>query len=915
MFNLENKITWKELAPSLQAMFKTLQSQITDVKNEVNNINISLGDINDHLTQIDKDITNINENMTTIIRDTVEDMAGEMMFLNLAPKIGYYQEDKIEVISKYNMNYDVNTAAMITIDNLEREVIYVMASDGSPNYTNYKLYYGYRTITSDNSLEFSFVNEPLSITDRGTSYIVDRLIGLDEDQIVIKFTDKTIIYNTHNSTDSTSWTVVKDITTHYNQTINIINIYHIKWFPQYGTYCLLCCRTTPICAHVDDHLTIYTYRVSDDSLLLTTKFGNLFDYITFTDPKCSFSDKEWVSVASANNITVNNGFNNWYGRVITWVPSKEFIAIEELMLRFNYRYANSSATQGNPFPEVVQWGGPSFRFAFKAPIGIAKGTSNSGIYCYNNDYDDKKCAIRGYNVYTDNTKLGTNMGSMSKLCMSYATNHGYIYTTGSAEYGDNEFTKGGYKININQTYDEPFYYLTKYENVVKNNTITSNNTPDASLWGKFIKRYRAMNDCIMYYGISKQGKSFFYVKKFQKIKGFETEKYIEPVAGQYVKLSSISNINSTNSNIKTSNGEAKFYSVWDNKIREEKLNNDKIELVDIGSYTQFDKDPSIKSKLCQALGFSNENSYVQSSLQYLGTNTNKLIGFYTNTLNDNSDQTARRTYFAILNSNGTLYKVFGKDYESKYDVNYKGINNGAHNWIGHGYQTNNPGPGTYIESTRSYYFVMNWSKSSDNYGYCCSKIVFNSDFTDFTMYAVQNHPSLYCYAAGGGGLYQAIYTGTKYGFTYQFNGWKTTPGWPMYFQKKLFSNEGKDYTDEEFLDNMGTNSNIYYMYLQSSQGLVAYIPSIPIFLGGYFSIIENPIPVTLKPNSDNYIYIERDSNDRTSIIASSSTTRTINEGDKVFNKILCAKVTTDSANMISVEYYRINTGYNDYSFS
>ena len=72
MFNLENKITWKELAPSLQAMFKTLQSQITDVKNEVNNINVSLGDINDHLTQIDNSITNIEGDITNINNDISE---------------------------------------------------------------------------------------------------------------------------------------------------------------------------------------------------------------------------------------------------------------------------------------------------------------------------------------------------------------------------------------------------------------------------------------------------------------------------------------------------------------------------------------------------------------------------------------------------------------------------------------------------------------------------------------------------------------------------------------------------------------------------------------------------------------------------------------------------------------------------
>ena len=167
MFNLENKITWKELAPSLQAMFKTLQSQITDVKNEVNNINISLGDINDHLTQIDKDITNLNNNITTIIQDTVEDVVGEMMFLNLAPKIGYYQEDKIEVISKYNMNNCPSTQVNyvmqtgFTSDIQNREIMYFMANDGGyeaySNKINY-LFYAYRMNDESN---FVFINERL----------------------------------------------------------------------------------------------------------------------------------------------------------------------------------------------------------------------------------------------------------------------------------------------------------------------------------------------------------------------------------------------------------------------------------------------------------------------------------------------------------------------------------------------------------------------------------------------------------------------------------------------------------------------------------------------------------------------------------------------------------------------------------
>lgn len=53
-------------------------------------------------------------------------------FLNELPKIGYYQEDTIEVLSKYNMNYQVNaTSHHITLENNGQEVLYTTANDGS----------------------------------------------------------------------------------------------------------------------------------------------------------------------------------------------------------------------------------------------------------------------------------------------------------------------------------------------------------------------------------------------------------------------------------------------------------------------------------------------------------------------------------------------------------------------------------------------------------------------------------------------------------------------------------------------------------------------------------------------------------------------------------------------------------------
>lgn len=53
-------------------------------------------------------------------------------FMNELPKIGYYQEDTVEVLSKYNMNYQVNsTSHHITSENNGQEVLYTTANDGS----------------------------------------------------------------------------------------------------------------------------------------------------------------------------------------------------------------------------------------------------------------------------------------------------------------------------------------------------------------------------------------------------------------------------------------------------------------------------------------------------------------------------------------------------------------------------------------------------------------------------------------------------------------------------------------------------------------------------------------------------------------------------------------------------------------
>ena len=65
-FNLEYKITYDELSPSLQDMFKSLQSQISDNRNEINNLNDRCDDLEDACDNL--------ENRIDKVEDTCDDL-------------------------------------------------------------------------------------------------------------------------------------------------------------------------------------------------------------------------------------------------------------------------------------------------------------------------------------------------------------------------------------------------------------------------------------------------------------------------------------------------------------------------------------------------------------------------------------------------------------------------------------------------------------------------------------------------------------------------------------------------------------------------------------------------------------------------------------------------------------------------
>jgi len=128
------------------------------------------------------------------------------------------------------------------------------------------------------------------------------------------------------------------------------------------------------------------------------------------------------------------------------------------------------------------------------------------------------------------------------------------------------------------------------------------------------------------------------------------------------------------------------------------------------------------------------------------------------------------------------------------------------------------------------------------------------------------------------------------------------------FTKAIFATS-KDYINgsgvEKTVDQW-FSGNYYSMYvgLAPSIGLVCYIQSTPIFLGGYYSVIE-PQEIILQDNADNYIYLVRDRSNRVIIDIRVREKPLGVPGENAFNRVLASKITTDNGSIVSQIDYKI----------
>lgn len=112
-------------------------------------------------------------------------------------------------------------------------------------------------------------------------------------------------------------------------------------------------------------------------------------------------------------------------------------------------------------------------------------------------------------------------------------------------------------------------------------------------------------------------------------------------------------------------------------------------------------------------------------------------------------------------------------------------------------------------------------------------------------------------------------------------------------------NNGTEYSAQDLFLNGKFYSTI--VSRKSATGLVAYSQKFPVFINGKCKYIESQ-EIPLKPSCDNYIYITGKDD---SFKIEARQRKDLLSGENSFNTILIAKITTDAADPVSIEYYEV----------
>ena len=848
------------------------------------------GELKSGLSNDLRDISN-EEYISNNINNTKTNLNTQIYkndFINELPKIGYYQEDTIEVLSKYNMNYQINSSSHhITLENNGQEVLYTTANDGSLNAVTDM----YKATRSGNT-NFTFYNTPIRPKCLKNKSITS-ILYVDNNHMICSGEDfsNTLIDTKYSSQDNT-WGIIYDsITSAITKTgYTLYNCY----ITRDGKYIISGFIINTPSNKQETHFAIKIVRLNDLTLLQEILFDNIFKYYRCNDGMTyskTINDITNALDSRADTIT------------LSWWVSPGFLFDEENdIISINMQQTRYYAFYNNTFSYQEHFG-THFPLCWKVEKSFWTGASKT----INSLVSKKFYPSNNMKTYYNN------------LYSRYSYDHITKYAYRISKLRDNKIVQVVCFDLKKMTQNVSQEYYGDNNTAVIYNSQSLSLSPDSSYWGKKMNKIPFFNNTMFI-----QGESKAYGDKVIKINKFKwkdkEKRIIEPMPGQY-------NVDSTNkmkeaiSAVFNSSNKV-TYRQKDNSVTYGygSYSNNQIISYSMNIKTDYSYSWKQNNLINWTFNASMMGDSEYSNISILTVVPNPIKNEYFFILRYNNIELnlphTHKIFFGLLDKN-KVFHPFGISFINKFDSGLKSTNDSMHNNLPT--QSSISIHHIIYDSINDWYiFGHNWYRQQ-SYATNYSMIKFINNNTDIEMHSINPKDSVtYDYSTAINNNFKLTYSGPTLGYiaatTYNNNGWVyNNKG--VVTQKKIINddtqNNGVAYSDNDFLLNQ--KGYKYTWFLQSAQGLVCYIPNIPIFLGGYFSVLNEVLSVNLQPSTNNYIYLERDL-DTNQLKAYSSITKDIEEGSKQFNRILLARVLTNEANPIETEYYRINTGYNDYTF-
>lgn len=208
---------------SIRSIINKLSDQAITLGNYIKNLN--------YTKVIDTGITESLDNSS----ETFHEEINKRRFMNLPPKIGYFDETTIPIVSAFNMAVDTNNFWVIS-DFQGREMMYYPAQEGYIGTS--KVFSAYRMTVSSS---FLYDNQPCipGYMNEGRGDYIISISGLGSDYMVayVKFngTNAYHLINTNYTGSANLWTSYIDVTSIFSNLTSFEYLYPVMYFREYNT--------------------------------------------------------------------------------------------------------------------------------------------------------------------------------------------------------------------------------------------------------------------------------------------------------------------------------------------------------------------------------------------------------------------------------------------------------------------------------------------------------------------------------------------------------------------------------------------------------------------------------------------------------------------------------------------------------